>query len=270
MHHHSVLIVSDGTGETAYRLLKAAMQQFRSDIVITRYANVREGQQITDVLQAAKRSHALVLHTFASPEFRRQLTEAALVDQVECIDVLGPLVDKLSGFFEKKPMSQPGALHQVDEEYFDRMEAINFAIRNDNGEGISELSQADIILVGVSRTSKTPLSIYLAQEGWRVANFPIVVGRKLPKAVYEVDQKKVVGLTIDPDRLAEARRVRVAQQGYESVSYADRESITEELQYAKAIFDQNPTWPVINVTGKSIEEVSQEVLDELIGRGRRL
>lgn len=270
MGNYYVLIVSDGTGETAYRLLKAAMRQFDSDILITRYAKVRETQQIDEIVKAVKRSHTLIVHTFASRILRDYMTDRAAKEGAECIDVLGPLVEELAVFFQKKPVSKPGLLHQVDEEYFDRVEAIEFAIRHDDGESTEDLDNADIVLVGISRTSKTPLSIYLAMEGWRVANIPIVVGSKLPAKLFKLDSHKVVGLVVDPKRLAEARSFRLEQLGVEGSSYADAERIQGELEYVEAVFEQNPEWPVIDVTGKSIEEVSQEVLDVVIGRGRRL
>jgi len=270
MDNYYVLIVSDGTGETGYRLLKAAMQQFDADILITRYAKVRQKSQIREVLKAVTKSHTLIVHTFASQELRDFMTRTAEEEGTPCIDVLGPLVEHLSHFFHKVPVSKPGLLHQVDEEYFDRVDAIEFAIRHDDGESITDLEKADIVLVGVSRTSKSPLSIYLAQEGWRVANIPIGVGSKLPSKLFELDQHKIVGLIVDPERLAEARRVRLEQLGVEGSSYADKERIQAEIEYAKAVFEQNTEWPVIDVTGKSIEEVSQEVLDVVIGRGRKL
>jgi regulator of PEP synthase PpsR (kinase-PPPase family) len=210
------------------------------------------------------------VHTFASQELRDFMAEASREEGASCIDVLGPLVEQLSLFFQKVPVSKPGLLHQVDEEYFDRVDAIEFAIRHDDGESVADLEKADIVLVGVSRTSKSPLSIYLAQEGWRVANIPIAVGSKLPSKLFQLDQHKVVGLIVTPERLAEARRVRLEQLGVEGSSYADEERIQAEMEYAKAIFEQNPEWPVIDATGKSIEEVSQEVLDVVIGRGRKL
>ncbi len=270
MGNYNVLIVSDGTGETAYRLLKAAARQFDSDILITRYAKVRDKHQIQEIVRAVTRSQTLVVHTFASRTLREYMSRVAEAEGADSVDVFGPLVDKLAGFFHKQPVSKPGLLHQVDDEYFDRVEAIEFAIRHDDGASVEDLEEADIILVGVSRTSKTPLSIYLAQEGWRVANVPIAVGSKLPVKLFDLDQHKVVGLVVNPERLAEVRRVRLEQLGVEGSSYADAERIRGEVEYARAVFEQNRAWPVIDVTGKSIEEVSQEVLDVVIGRGRKL
>jgi [pyruvate, water dikinase]-phosphate phosphotransferase / [pyruvate, water dikinase] kinase len=265
-----VLIVSDGTGETAYRLLKAGSRQFETDVLITRYAKVRDKHQIEEIVRAVRRSHTLIVYTFASRELRAHMEQIAQREKLDSIDVFGPIVDKLSGFFHRRPVSKPGLLHQVDAEYFDRVDAVEFAIRHDDGESLENLDEADIVLVGVSRTSKTPLSIFLAQEGWRVANIPIGVGSILPSRLFEIDQHKIVGLVVDPERLAEARRARLEQLGMEETSYADMEMINGEMDYARAVFEQNPAWPVIDVTGKSIEEISQEVLDVVIGRGRRL
>lgn len=270
MSSHDVVIVSDGTGETAYRLLKAAMRQFDIDVLMTRYANIREQSQIRGIFKAAKRRRTLVVHTFASGNLRKAMEKLSEEQNIDCVDVLGPVIDKLSSFLKVAPVEKPGLLHQVDQEYFVRVDAVEFAIGHDDGESTEDLDKADIVLVGVSRTSKSPLSLYLAQEGWRVANIPIVVGSKLPGELFRIDAQKIIGLIVDPERLAEARRVRLEQLGVENSSYADIDRIREELEYARAIFEQNPQWPVIDVTGKSIEEVSQEVLDVLIGRGRPL
>jgi len=265
-----VMIVSDGTGETGYRLLKAAARQFSTELLITRYANVRDKHQIREIVKAVRRSRSLIVHTFASPQLREDMRTTASAEGVEALDAFGPIVEKLSSFFESKPVAKPGLLHQVDNEYFDRVEAIEFAIRHDDGAATEDIETADIVLVGVSRTSKTPLGIYLAQDGWRVANIPIAVGSRLPNKLFELDQHKVVGLVVDPERLAETRRVRLEQLGVEGSTYADTDRIRGEIEYARAIFEQNPGWPVIDVTGKSIEEISQEVLDVVIGRGRKL
>lgn len=270
MGNYHVFIVSDGTGETAYRMLKAAMLQFHEDILITRYSNVRQESQIREILKAAAENDTLVVYTFASQELRGVLHRLADELKAEHLDLLGPLMEKLSTFFHEPPVSKPGLLHQVDEEYFARIDAIEYAIRHDDSRSVKDLGTADIVVVGVSRTSKTPLSIYLAQEGWRVANIPIVAGIKLPNELFQIDQHKVVALSIDPQRLAEVRRARLDQLGVKDSSYADLDRIREELRYAHSIFSENPSWPVIDMTGKSIEEASQLVLDQLMGRGRRL
>ncbi len=270
MSDYHVLIVSDGTGETAYRMLKAAMVQFQEDIVITRYTNVREESQIQGITRAARSHTTLVVYTFVSEKLRAAMERETSQHEIEGLDMLGPLMGKMADFFHKKPTAKPGLLHQVDDEYFARIDAIDYAIRHDDGRSVKDLQTADLVLVGISRTSKTPLSIYLAQEGWKVANVPLVVDIKPPGELFQMDQKRIAGLTIDAQRLAEIRRVRLRQIGVKDSSYADMERIREELNYAHDVFGANPLWPVIDVTGKSLEEVSQEVLDKLVGRGRRL
>lgn len=269
MKDFHVLIVSDGTGGTASQILKAAMVQFQEDILITRYTNVRHESQIEGILRAASLHPTLVVYTLVSGKLREALEEQAERQGVEHIDLLGPLLGKLSVFFHKKPTAKPGLLHQVDQEYFARIDAIEYALAHDDGESLDDLQTADIILVGISRTSKTPLSLFLAQEGWKVANVPLQFELRPPAQLFQADQRRVVGLIIEPERLAEARRVQLSQTGGRS-SYADLQSIRRELRYAREIFSSNPLWPVIDVTGKSLEEVSQEVLDQLVGRGRKL
>ncbi len=268
MSSYYILLISDGTGETAYRLLKAARSQFAEKVVISRYTRIRDIEQIKSMMAAVKKNQTLIVHTFASKQLRDDMVSLAEKQGVKCIDVIGPLIDKLAEVFESTPQSKPGLLHKVDEAYFDRVDAIEFAINHDDGASLKDLHKADIVLVGISRTSKTPLSIFLAQEGWRVANIPLAVGMKLPSKLSAIDQRKIVGLVTNPERLAERRQVQMEQMGMESSSYANSERIQSEIEYAKAVFGQNPSWPVIDVTGKSIEEISQEVLDEVIGEGR--
>jgi [pyruvate, water dikinase]-phosphate phosphotransferase / [pyruvate, water dikinase] kinase len=273
MTSHHILVMSDGTGETAYRMLKAAMAQFQEDVVITRYANIREREQIRTILRAAAATSsedALVVYTFVGQDLRLFLRAIAEDSKIQAVDLLGPLMDALAAFFKKPPVAKPGLLHRVDEEYFSRIEAIEYAITHDDGRSIKDLGTADLVLVGVSRVSKTPVSIFLAQEGWKVANVTTVKGMKPPKELHDVDQHKIVGLTIDPGRLAEVRSVRLKQLGVDDSNYAEMEQVREEIQHAESIFRQNPLWPVIDVTGKSVEEISQEILDKVVGRGRKL
>ena len=270
MASFNVLIVSDGTGETANRMLKAAMLQFREDIAISRHSNIRSEEQIREILQEASNGQMLVVHTFVTLELQEFIQKAAEEEGAQCIDLIGPIMGQLSSFFKTSPEAEPGLLHRVDADYFARIDAIEYAIRHDDGRCANDMDTADIILLGVSRTSKTPLSIYLAQEGKTVANIPIVQGMKIPDEVSQVDQDKIVGLSIDPDRLAVIRQARLQQLGVQDSSYADMSRIKEELSYAHTIFSQNPIWPVIDVTGKSLEELAHEVLDNLFGKERGL
>ena len=268
MKNYHVLVVSDGTGETANRMFKAAMLQFSEDVFITRHTNIRDKKQIREIFKRTLSDRVLVVFTFVSKQLRQYTEELAKKKGAHSIDVLGPTMETLSTLFHKSPEAKPGLLHRVDEEYYARVSAIEYAIRHDNNNSIVDLETADIVLIGVSRTSKTPLGIYLAQDGWKVANLPVVEGRQLPRKLFKIDQNKIVALSMDPKRLAEMRRARL-RLGVKEESYANVAFIKKELEYAQSIYIET-TWPVIDVTGKSVEELSQEVLDTMMGTGRKL
>ncbi|MEE8350201.1 MAG: pyruvate, water dikinase regulatory protein [Acidobacteriota bacterium] len=268
MKNYHVLIVSDGTGETANRMFKAAMLQFSEDVFITRHTNIRDKKQIREIFKRTLSDHVLVVFTFVSKSLRNYTEELAQKQNASSIDVLGPTMDTLSTLFHESPVSTPGLLHRVDEQYYARVSAIEYAIRHDNNNSLADLETSDIVLIGVSRTSKTPLGIYLAQDGWKVANIPVVEGTPLPKKLFTIDQGKIVALSMDPKRLAEMRRARL-RLGVKDESYADVDFIKKELEYAQSLYRET-TWPVIDVTGKSVEEISQEVLDAMVGKSRTL
>lgn len=271
MSQFHIYVVSDGTGETASKMSKAALLQFRpADTVMTRYSNVRTADAVRDVVRDAERNRALVIHTFASDELRRAMERACEDRSVPSHDLLGLLLDKLEEHIGASPSEKPGLLHQVDDDYFERLEALAFTVKHDDNPHPEELHDADIILVGVSRTSKTPLAIYLAQEGWKVANLPVVLGEELPKELLAVKQSRIVGLLSDPERLSEVRKVRLSRLGSTESSYADTRRIADELKYCREIFDRHPSWVQVDVTGKSVEETAAEILDKLFGKERSL
>ncbi len=270
METYHLFVVSDATSETAYRMLKAALLQFKQDMLITRYSNVRRESQIREILRSASQNDTLLVYTFVSPKLRSFVKTVAKREGTACVDLLGPLMEMLTSFFQKRPVAKPGLLHTLDDEYFARIEAIEYAIRHDDSRSVKDIDTADIVIVGVSRTSKTPVSIYLAQDGWKVANVPIVLEVELPRELFQMDQKRVVGLTIDPERLADIRRMRLQHMGTAEGSYADLGRVKKEIGYADLVFSQNPVWPVIDVTRKSIEETSKELLDRLLGKDRKL
>jgi len=271
MAEYHIFVVSDGTGETATKMSKAALLQFKpSNIVFTRHSNVRSIESIREVVKDAERDGALVIHTFASRELRKAMEEICRERDVPSHDLLGLLLKELSEFIGAPPGERPGLLHQVDDDYFERIDALAFTVRHDDNRSPEDLQSADIILVGVSRTSKTPLGIYLAQEGQKVANISVVMGDELPKQLFEVDQSKIVGLMTNPERLAEVRKARLSRLGSLDSAYADLGHVTEELNYCRKIFDQNSAWLRVDVTGKSVEEIASEIQDKLFGKERRL
>lgn len=267
-----IAIVSDSTGETAERVVHAALLQFparRAQVRI--HPRVRDEAGARQVIESAAAEGAMVVFTIVSPELREFIHRLCYETRVEAVDVIGSLLGKLSSFLDAEPLNRPSVSLPLSEEYFRRIEAVEFAVKNDDGKEPRNLKKADLVLVGVSRTSKTPLSTYLANRGVKVANVPLVLGVSLSQELSEVVPDRVVALTIGIDQLIEIRRARLRQLGMPpDASYGLREHVREELEYAHTIFRAHPGWPVIDVTGRAIEETAGIIVDTLKQRGRAL
>lgn len=271
MKERHIFVLSDSTGDTAMKITRAALLQFQNEgVLLTRYGNVRTTERITEILQEAKKYRSFIIFTFVAEELRQHILKSSEKTETMIEDLLGPMMENLSRFFNLAPQEKPGLLHQVDESYFQRIEAIEYTVRHDDGRLVGDLDKADIVLVGVSRTSKTPLSMYLAQEGWRTANVPIILDKDIAPEVSQLDARNVVGLIIDPHRLAEIRQARLARLGARQSNYADLQQIQQELRWAKRIFDRHPDWTTIDVTRKSVEETAADILDQLLGKERKV
>jgi len=256
-----VLVASDGTGRTAEQALNAALTQFEGmDIEIIVKPGIRTRLQVLEVIHEAIEKKAFVVHTLVSNEIRSLMLETARQLNVETINLMGPLLMRLSHQFANVPSERPGLFHEVNKDYFRRIEAMEYAFRHDDGQQTHELDKADLILLGVSRTFKTPLSIYFAIKGWHVANVPIVLDVKLPQILNDIDPKKIFGLTTYSSRLVQLRQSRHAHLGGTTGDYATYEYVTRELRYANNIYNLHPGWAVINVTSKAIEEIASEIL----------
>ncbi|MDR3606466.1 MAG: kinase/pyrophosphorylase [Oligoflexia bacterium] len=265
---HRIIIVSDGTGETAAQMTKAAMVQFSGrNVHFTRYKNVRNEAQIEAICDDAGNKRDLVIYTIVSPQLRAFLLNKAREKDIPCVDLLGPLLMGLAGHFGYEPKSIAGLLHDVNEEYFKRIEAMEYTIQHDDGRDLTGLNKADIVILGISRTSKTPLSMYLSHQGWKVANIPLIQGFGVPKEVFEVEQRRVIALTIDPEDLAVIRRNRLERLGHDrGGEYADPDKVNQEIEYANELFRSNRKWPVFNVTGKALEETASEIIKLMASR----
>lgn len=259
-----VYLLSDATGETAEKMAMAALTQFREKAVrVKRVSNVRTKTQVYEALDEALPQRALVVYTIVNRELAQLVHDECDSLGLASIDLITPLLLRFAEFFGRSPRETPGLLHGVDEEYFRRIEAVEFTVKHDDGQEIRNLHKADIVLVGVSRTSKTPLSIYLAHRGWKVANVPLVKGIEPPAELFEIDSGRVVGLVIDPDRLAERRAARLKNMGQDPrAAYADYEEIEDELQYARRLYRRH-SWVMLNVSDKAVEETANEVLVRL-------
>ncbi len=254
-----VHVLSDSTGETAHRIASAALSQFPSvKMVEHNWPLVRTPGQIEKMLSEAKQGH-IVLATFADSGLEDAVKKKCLGRGILFFSVLQPLIKDLGDFLGVRGESLPGRQHMLDKEYFDRIEAIDFALHHDDGQKLAQLQDADIILVGVSRTSKTPTCVYLSHRGVRAANVPVVPGVPLPQELFSIKGPLIVGLTNDPERLAQIRTSRVQLMGGGGETYADVEQIKKEVLEAKRIFARE-NWPVIDVTRKSVEETAAVIL----------
>lgn len=256
-----VFVVSDGTGRTAEQALNAALTQFEDtslDIIVK--PGVRSKLQVLEIVEEALQKKAFIVHTLVSDSIRSVMLNAARKLNVETIDLMGPFLLRLSHQFANEPSEKPGLFHEVNRDYFRRIEAMEFAFRHDDGLRTHELEKADIIILGVSRTFKTPLSIYLAIKGWLVANVPIVLDMELPDILNDIDPRKVVGLTTYPSRLAQLRQSRHEHLGGATGNYADHAYVVKELRYAHSLYQRHAGWAIVNVTSKAIEEIASEIL----------
>lgn len=262
---HFLYIVSDSTGETAATVIRAVLVHFMEhNIQITRFKNVRTQAQVEGVVREAFNQQALIVHTMVSPKLRQALEELGMEKGITTIDLLGPVLKTMGQWLNVNPTPEKereaGILRQVDARYFKRIEAIEYTVKHDDGKSVDALDEADIILVGISRTSKTPLSIFLSSKGWKVANIPLVVGAPLPAELFKVDQRKIIGLIIDTSSLQKIRSSRLARLGTNQVGeYASLSYIEQELSYAEEVFAKNKRWPVFNVTERALEETATEI-----------
>jgi hypothetical protein len=253
--------VSDGTGTTAERVMRAALTQFEGqDVQITRYGRVRTVERVHEVVDEAVQTGAFIIHTLVSADMRRLILEEGRQRGVATIDLMGPLLARLTEVLSATPRAEPGLFAPFDDAYLGRVEAIRFTVDHDDGRNVHDLPQADIVLVGVSRTCKTPLSIYLGNQGWRVANVPLIWGIDPPDLLFKLPRRRVVMLMVQPERLAVLRENRVERMGTLSQKYATLDFVRQELVYAFELVDRRSDWPIVDMTYKSIEEAAAEVV----------
>jgi [pyruvate, water dikinase]-phosphate phosphotransferase / [pyruvate, water dikinase] kinase len=259
---YRIFVLSDGTAQTGKRVLEAALLQFDLPVMIIRIPHVRSVEQVNEVVADAARSHSMIVYTLVAVELRQAVHIAGMERGVIVVDLLGGLLSKLQDFLHRTPWGRPGLLYQTDTGYYQRVDAMEYTVQHDDGQKVDDLGDADLVLVGPSRTSKTPVSFYLAYRGWKVANVPVVLGLEPPEPLRELDRRKVVGLTTDPQRLALIRQERLKNMGAQasSAEYADLRHIQQEVRYSLGLCKMN-RWPVVNVTGKAVEETAHEVLN---------
>ncbi len=262
-----IWVISDGSGSTAERVLQASLVQFgHENVVVERIPDVRTKNQIREIIERATKHKGLVAYTLVSTSLRAEIATRSNEYNVPTVDLLGPLLTSLSNFLASPPEAKPGLLDKLDHHYFRRIDAVGFAVKHDDGQRLRDLSKADVVITGVSRTSKTPLSMHLAyNKGLLVANVPIVLGLEPPGQLFKINQRKIIGLTIRPDLLVSLRQTRMAQLAHADINYGDEGHVKDELKYSHDVFRGNPKWSVIDITGKAIEELANEVCSLIIG-----
>lgn len=262
-----VHLVSDSTGETLNTMLKATTAQFITATPMEHiYALIRSQTQLEKTLNTIEASPGLVLYTIVNPELRRYLELRCSEMHIPAVSVLDPLTKAFEEYLDLEQNLATGAQHKMDDAYFSRIAALDYTLAHDDGQMSWDLETADIILVGVSRTSKTPTCMYLANRGIKAANIPLVPTSDPPATLFTVKKPMIIGLIASPDRLGQIRKNRLGSMNADSDSdYADQNAIKEELIKAKRLFAKH-RWPVIDVTRRSVEETAAQILTKLSAR----
>lgn len=263
----TIYVLSDSTGETAERVIKAALSQFyEEEVRIHLLSRILSQSDVQHAMAVAVQEPGMVVYTLVDPHLTEVVERICEEHGLLSVDLLSPLIYSISRYLGAASHEKPGLLHRIDTEYHKRIEAVDFTVKHDDGQETRYLHKADLVLVGVSRSSKTPLSMYLANKGYKVANVPLVKGIDPPEELFQIDQKKIVALLIDPKRLVEIRTSRLINMGQSPrTSYADYQQVEDEIAFCRHLYRSNPQWVMVNVTNKSVEESASEILRRLNG-----
>ncbi|MFC1673029.1 pyruvate, water dikinase regulatory protein [Pseudomonadota bacterium] len=259
--------ISDSTGETLDVVGRACLAQF-AEVKVTekRWTMVRNKDMVQEVLDGIRQMPGFVIFTLVDDELTSELVHGCKALKVPCVDLLNPVLGQLGNYLGVTRDARPGTQHVMDADYFSKIEALHFVLAHDDGQSMREINDADVVLMGVSRTSKTPTCIYLANRGLKAANVPIVPGMPLNENLLKAERPLIVGLTKDPRRLVQIRKQRLIMQGHtEETDYVDPDAVAQEMREAKRLYDEHG-WPTIDVTRKSVEETAATILQLYHGR----
>ena len=259
---YQIYLISDSTGETLDRIFLALQSQFTNfNYDKKEFVFIRTEQQIEKILKECKeKDNSVILYTIVDTGLAKFLAAKSLKDNIPCFGVLGNLILSFSKLLNQKATHKPSAQYVLDEDYYKRIEAIQFTMAHDDGKKVDDISNADVILLGVSRTSKTPTSIYLANRGYKTINIPLVLDQKIPEDLMFNKKVCIIGLVADPERLADIRRNRVAiMRDHKIKEYTDLDYIKKEVSDSRSLFKKY-NWPVIDVTRRSVEETAASIL----------
>jgi len=257
-----IVVCSDSVGETAEAVVNATLRQFHANQTkIKRFSHISSEEQVREAVEEASQKRAFIAYTLVQPELREMLKTESIAMGVRAVDIMGPMMQAFIDTFNDYPLSKPGLLHRLDDAYFRRVEAIEFAVKYDDGRDTRGILLADIVLIGVSRTSKTPLSIYLAHKGHKVANLPLMPEVKVPKELFDIPRGRIVGLTMEAESILKIRKERLKTLGLTPLAkYANLTRIVEELEYAEDLM-KTLGCVVIDVSNKAIEETAGLIID---------
>ncbi|WP_186670614.1 pyruvate, water dikinase regulatory protein [Sporosarcina sp. BP05] len=269
MRKLTLFIVSDSVGETADLVAKAAASQFRQGletVLIKRFSHVEDESQLDEIVYLAKQQNAIIIYTLVKSVMCQKLQHECRTKEIQCIDLLSPIIERIGMELGEKPLEEPGLVRKLDEDYYKKIEAIEFAVKYDDGRDPRGILRADIVLVGVSRTSKTPLSQYLAHKRYKVANVPLVPEVEPPEELYMIDPAKCYGLVISPEKLNFIRRERLIALGLkDDANYARVERIEAEITHFNNVVSKIGC-NVIDVTNRAVEETANVILSEMTNR----
>ncbi len=260
-----IFVCSDAIGDTAEAVVRATIRQFATEeFKVKRYGQVKLEDEVRAIILEAKAAGGFIAYTLVQPELRDTMREETVKSGVRAVDVMGPMMQAFVDTFNDAPKYKPGLLHEMDEQYFRKIEAVEFAVKYDDGKDARGLLLAQVVLVGVSRTSKTPLSIFLAHRGYKTANYPLTPEVKPPSELFAAGDRLVVGLTMEPERLLRIRTERLRALGLpDRATYASLERIRYEIASANEIMARLQC-PVIDVTERAIEETAGIILEMLV------
>ncbi|MHB8232762.1 MAG: pyruvate, water dikinase regulatory protein [bacterium] len=259
-----VFVVSDSTGETAEKVARAAISQFSiPDVHLKRFLLIDSELKLREIITEAADKKALVIFTLVKDELRNIMLQESSEKGIVSIDIIGPVLNSIANILNLPPERKPGLIHRVNDEYFKRIDALEYAVKHDDGQRIDEISEADALILGVSRTSKTPLCLFLAQRGFKAANIPIIDSQSIDESVYSLPKEKIFGLTSNPNRISNLRKERLKRMGLPlSQDYVCKDSIEKELAHSIAIYARLNAY-VIDITEKSIEEVAADIISRI-------
>jgi len=261
---HVIHVVSGGTGASAAQLLRTVLAQFPGvEVSIVIHGRVRDSHRLESVMAKAETARAIVVHSLVSEPLRRLLTQEAERRGLIELDFVGPLIERLAWRFEREAVEEPGRYRRLHAEYFERIDAVEFAVEHDDGRRPEDWSEADVVLVGPSRVGKTPLCMYLATHGWKAANWPLIRDVEVPEELLELPREKIVGLTIDPGRLMDHRAVRARAIGMAQVTdYVTARGVGDDVENARQFFRRFGI-PAVEVTDRPVEEIAAGVMERV-------